>query len=45
MTFLWGCTSLIIMEPLAQIVYGPFILVIVFLCKHTSNYIPYDGKV
>ena len=40
-----GVCSLIIMEPLAQIVYGPLILIIVFLCKHTSNCILYDKEI
>ncbi|XP_075658958.1 uncharacterized protein LOC142628806 [Castanea sativa] len=42
--FYGSVPSLIIMEPLAQVVYGPLILVIVLLCKHTSNRLPYDGE-
>ena len=33
------------MEPLAQIVHDPFILIIIFLCKHTFDRILCDKEI
>ena len=40
-----GVSSLIILESFAQIVHDSLILIIVFLCKHTSNRIFYDREI
>ena len=44
--FFYGClSSFIIMRTFTQIVHGSLILIIVFLCKHTSNRIFCDIEI